>query len=621
MSGPGPGGSGGDRSSRLDWLLDEARRRGLWQVAGLYAVATWFLVQFGVTVVEALGLGGWVVRTLLGMTMAGLPVALAVAWILGSRSGATDRAPDEAAAGADFGPVQKALLVFFVLAGVGLWAWRRTLPPEPVGTAGARGGAAATVAAGRDAETPPPSGSLRDVAVLPFQVLGGDSTEVYLAHGVAEEIRNRLARVPELRVVSRTSSHRYGEPGLAARRVAGELGVRTLLEGGVRRSGDRLRVTVQLVDAAEDVTLWSERYDRPPEDLFAVEDAIARAVARALRVRLGTADGPVSSRVPIAVEAHDLYLLGLHHWNRRTGEELGKALAFFERAVELEPDYADAHAGVARTWVLLPLYAGLRPEEAMPRALAAAERALALDTAASAPHATIGLVKTTFEHDWEGAEASFRRALALNASDATTHQWYGLMLDAVGRHEEAAGHVSQARSLDPLSLIIRETEGIHRLVAGDLETATRLFEEAVASAPDFLFGLRFLSQAYLLAGRVEDAREAVGRRARAGGTDARPLLTLLGAIAGEETPPAAGPALRRAVGTGSLTRYEAAQWAALAGRREEALGWLERAYARRDYLLFLVAVDPTLATLGEEARFRAVTRRMGLVPSKAEERG
>lgn len=606
----------GDGGSRLDGLLDEARRRGLWQVAGVYAVATWFLIQFGVTVAETLRLTEWMVRTLIGMTLAGLPVALALAWIL--------RAPEEegpalagkggGASGASqgFGPFQKALIVVCLLAGVGLWAWRRTLPPGPVEISGDRGTATAVAAADRPPEPPPPSASLRELAVLPFAVAGGDTSERYFAEGVSEEIRNRLARIPELRVVSRTSSHRYAGTQAPARRVAGELGVRALLEGSVQRSGRRLRVTVQLVDGAEDVTLWSDRFDRVLDDIFSVEDEIARAVARALRVELTAAGRDATPPERVDVEAHDLYLLGLHHWNRRTAPGLRRALAFFEDAVRLDPRYAPAHAGLASTYVLLPIYTGEPPEETMPRAREAAARALSLDSAMAASHATLGLVRTSYEFDWSGAEASFARALAANPSDATAHQWYGLMLDAVGRHDEALLHHEQARALDPFSLIIRESLGIHHLVTEKYPEAVEHLTRSLEMSPDFPLGLRFLAEVRLLTGRFPEAAEAVRRRAELTGVDPEPLLTALRGVAREADRGTSIRALRRAVDGGAVSRFEAAQWAALMELRGEALTWVEAAYRAREPLFFLVAVDPALAGLREEPRFRAVLRAMGL---------
>lgn len=597
--------------SGLDWLLEEAERRGLWPVAGIYAVVTWFLIQFGVTIVEALRLPGWVVRTLIGMTLAGLPVALALAWIFnepgrGEGEEAPERAPRRGGPLEGFGPVQKSLIVFFLLAGVGLWAWRRTVPPQPV-DGGERPAAAILLE-----DPPPPAESLRRIAVLPFSVLGGDSADIYFAHGMSEQVRNRLARVPELRVVSRTSSARFAGAGVPARRVAGHLRARSLLEGAVQRTGDRLRVTVQLVDAAEDVTLWSESYDRELGDLFAVEEEIARSVARELKVKLGGDPGPAADGETVTLEAHDLYLLGLHHWNRRTGPEMRKALSFFRRAADSEPGYAEAYAGIAATYVLFPLYTDEPPEEAMPRAREAALRALELDSALAGPHATLGFIRTTYEYDWEEAEASFRRAIDLNPSHATAHQWYGLMLDAVGRHDEGRAHVEQAFELDPLSLIIRETVGIHHLLVGDYGPAVNHLERALEMEPDFPLGLRFLSEAHLLAGRHAEAREAVRRRAELIGADAARLLRAVGGVTGDVEPGRAIRALRGAVRAGEITRYEAAGWAAQMGRPEEALGWLEDAYERRDYLLFFMGVDPALAAIRDEPRYRAVAREMGL---------
>lgn len=215
-------------------------------------------------------------------------------------------------------------------------------------------------------------------------------------------------------------------------------------------------------------------------------------------------------------------------------------------------------------------------------------------------------------HDWAGAEAAFRRALAVNPSHATAHQWYGLMLDAVGRHPEGLDAIEHAHDLDPLSLIIRESLGIHYLMVGDYTEATEHLTRALEMSPDFPLGLRFLSEAYLLTDRHEEAAEAVRRRAELIGADPAPLLRALAGVAGDVPAAEAVRALEAAVEAGSVTRFEAAQWAALMGRSGEALEWLEEAYRRRDYLLFLVGTDPALESLRSEPRFREVTEVMGL---------
>lgn len=616
----------------LDRLFWEIRRRRLIPAAGVYAVASWFLVQMVATVAPHLNLPEWTVRTTLALTVVGLPVVLGLAWIFGYRTeappasapGATPSgapvpgtpAGERSAAARDRATPSAsptapgtrrsdyALVVLLAMAGVGLWAYRNFV----VERAGTLAGLAGRDAPARVEASP------RSVAVLPFATLGEDPESDYFSQGIGEEIRNALAAVPGLRVTSRTSSARYAGAGEGLRRIAAELGVGSVLEGAVQRRGDRVRVTVQLVDARSDHQIWAKTYDREltVENLFAVEEEIARSVAAALEVRLA-GEGRLVPAEPVSLEAHDLYLLGLHHWNRRTGPELWKAVGLLRRAVEGEPGYALAHAGLANCYVLLPLYAGVPPDSAMPLAKRAAERALALDEGLAEAHGALAFARTVYDWDWEGAEAGFRRALELRPSYATAHEWYGLLLDAVGRHEEAGEHVERALELDPHSLIINEVLGLHHLFTGSLEAAVEQLERTLELQPDFPLGLIYLAEAYLLTGRHEEARRTLGRWAELTGADAD--------AAGEVVDGIADPGLRgRALGAleeleeaGAISPFRLAQLSALLGAREEALDRLLRAHEGRDFLTFLVAADPALAGLREEPEFREILGAMGLV--------
>lgn len=607
----------------LDRLFWEIRRRRLIPAAGVYAVACWFLVQIVATAASHLGLPDWTVRTTLALTVVGLPVVLGLAWIFGYRTEAPASPPDAempagptpggasareaagrarpAAAGARRG--EYALIVVLALAGAGLWAYRNFATDRPGPLARLVGGEApARVEA-----------SPRSVAVLPFESPGGDPEGEYFAHGVGEEIRNALSAVPGLRVTSRTSSARYAGAGGQLPRIAAELGVGSVLEGAVRRSGDRVRVTVQLVDAREDRQIWSKTYDRAltVENLFAVEEEIARSVAAALEVRLTGEDRLVPGE-PVSLEAHDLYLLGLHHWNRRTGPELRRAIGFFRRAIEGEPGYALAHAGLANSYVLLPLYAGVPPDSAMPLAKRAARRALGLDERLAEAHAALAFARTVHDWDWEAAEEGFRRALELRPSYATAHEWYGLLLDATGRHEEAGRHVRRALELDPHSLIINEVLGLHHLFGGRLEAAVEQLERTLEIQPEFPLGLMYLAEAYLLAERYGEARRTLRRWAGLTGADPEEAAAVVDGIADPARRDRALAALAELEEAGALAPFRLAQLSALLGAREAALARLGRAHRERDFLVFLAAADPGLAGLGEEPEFREILRAMRL---------
>lgn len=630
----------------LDWLFHEVQRRGLIQAAGVYAVICWFLVQLLATVAQNLELSDVVVRFGIALTFAGLPLVLGAAWLVGGAAeaepqdtggqrpaapthvgppgggpGRSSAAPDPASAGSAHAERRAGLaaarlpkLKMVVVAILGffggvLWAQRHYGLAFP----------------GRGAEMALPADvPARSVAVLPFATVGGDPEDEYFSQGVSEEIRSALARVPELRIASRTSSLQYAEGGQGLREIGAALRVRSVLEGSVQRADERLRVTVRLVDVGSDRQVWAETFDRrlDLESIFAVEAEIARAVVRALAVELTADRGAISvSRPPVSLEAHDLYLLGLHRWNRRTGEELQRAAEFFRSAIERDPEYALAHAGLANTYVLLPLYAGVPMAEAMPEARATAERALALDSTLAEAHAALAFVQMAYDWDWEGAEARFKRAIELSPSYATAHQWYGVFLDATGRTAEGREHHLQALELDPLSLISNELLGIHYIFVPDYERALQQLRRALELQSDFPLGLHFLAVASLLAGRYDEGEEALRRWSELTRTPAQPWSAVVRGVRDAGQRDGAVRALEILDREGALqlgTRgaggspYFLAEYYALAGAGEEALAALERGFRVVDFLMFIVKADPTFVPLRDQPRFISILERMGL---------
>lgn len=491
------------------------------------------------------------------------------------------------------------LLVALLLVGASVWAYRTLEGPD-----------------GRLADTPAPDASPTSVAVLPFATVGGRTEEEYFSQGLSDEIRAALTRVPGLEVASRTSSHALAGSGRSAGEIAGELGVATLLEGTVQRAEDRVRVTVALVDAGSDTQLWSETFDRSLdlESLFEVEVEIARAVAEALKGELA-GDAVFARTAPTSLEAHDLYLLGLYQWNRRTGPAMVRAAELFRAAASLDPGYAPAFAGLANATLLLPLYAGVPAQRAMPEARGAARAALALDSTLAEAHAALGLVQTAYDWDWAGAEASFRRALELNPRYATAYQWHGLMLDAVGRHEDAGVHHERALALDPLSVIINVSYGNHLIFTGRYDEAIDQLRATLELQLDLPLALQFLAEAYLLAGRSADAEATLRRWARAMEVAEEPWARVARGVAAARGSGPGSDAVR-AVGelteAGLLSPYWRAQLLALAGAEEEMAAALRQGLEERDFLMFFVPADPAFAPFGDGEAFRGVLSRMGV---------
>ncbi|UCF78171.1 MAG: protein kinase, partial [Candidatus Eiseniibacteriota bacterium] len=276
------------------------------------------------------------------------------------------------------------------------------------------------------------------VAVLPFANLSADSEQDYFCDGMAEEVTNALSHVEDLRVVARTSSFAFKGRDEDVRAIGRKLNVSTVLEGSVRKAGNRLRITVQLVNVADGYHIWSERYDRDVGDVFTVQDEISLAIVENLKLTLlGNQKKKVLKRHTEDLEAYNLYLKGRWFWSKRTEDGLRKAIEFFEMAIKADPQYALAYSGLADSWNDLPTYGTSSPRETYPKAKKAALRALELDDALAEAHASLGLIKSEYELDWRGAETELRRSIALNPAYAPAHHWYSLLLCQMTRFGEA----------------------------------------------------------------------------------------------------------------------------------------------------------------------------------------
>ncbi len=295
----------------------------------------------------------------------------------------------------------------------------------------------------------------KSVAVLPFDNFSAEKDTDYLSDGLTEEITTALSRIPGLKVAARNSAFTFKGRKEDARKVGATLGVATLLEGSLRKAGKQMRVTAQLVNVADGYHLWSETYDRSVDDILAVQDEIARKIAERLQLEISGAGGAAAARPKAPnVEAYALYLQGLHFWNKRTKEDLERAAQLFNQAIDKDAAYAAAHAGLALCYVVLPDYAQRPTSEYFPFARAAAGKALELDPNSADAHAALGLAKS-YGYDYDGAEEEFKRALKLNPNHATAHHWYGVQLREIGRMDEAYTELRRAEELDPLSPIIK----------------------------------------------------------------------------------------------------------------------------------------------------------------------
>jgi TolB-like protein len=352
----------------------------------------------------------------------------------------------------------------------------------------------------------PPPGKIM-MAVLPFQNLGGDPDQEYFSDGLTEEMISRLGNLqPErLGLIARTSSMRYKDTAKPLDQVARELGVAYLIEGSVRRAAGRLRITAKLIQASDQTQLWADNFERPVEDVFAVQSEVADKVAASLAVKLLDERRAALARpTTINAEAHEAYLRGRYYWEKRSREGLEKAVASFQRAVDLDPDYALAYAGLADSYIVMPWFASIPARETLPLARAAATKALDIDERLADAHASMGYI-LTLEWDWATASSEYKRALALNPGHAGVRHWYGNYLDTIGWADEAIAELTRAVELDPLSPIIIRDLGAAYYHARRYKEAIIQYRKALELAPEFAPAHGFLGTVYSALGDHEQA--------------------------------------------------------------------------------------------------------------------
>ena len=310
--------------------------------------------------------------------------------------------------------------------------------------------------------------------MLPFDNLSRDPDNAYFAEGVQDEILTRLAKVADLKVISRTSTQKYKSAPDNLRDIAKQLGVSNILEGSVQRAADQVRVTVQLINATNDAHLWAETYDRKLTDIFTVESEIAKTIADTLRAKLTGSEERMMSKKPTAnPEAYEFYLKGRFFWNKRTGVDLRKAIDYFNQAVAKDPSYALAYAGLADAYVLLSGFGAASPKDSLPEAKAAAEKGLDLDGTLGEAHASLAQALLAYDFNFARANREFRRAIELNPNYATAHHWYGeSVLTPLGQFEDGVAELKRALQLDPLSVIINAD-------VGTVLTSARRYDEAI----------------------------------------------------------------------------------------------------------------------------------------------
>lgn len=453
-------------------------------------------------------------------------------------------------------------------------------------------------------------GVVASVAVLPLVDMSAENDLAYLADGIAEEILNMLADIPGLRVPARTSSFHFRGRNEPVREIAAALGVDHLLEGSLRRDGNIIRVTAQLIDATEDRHIWSQTFDSEFGNVFAMQEEIARAVAGVLRVRLASGGVGAPPRAEVAPAAHDLYLRGLFHWNRRSAPDLLLALRFFDEATQIDPAFARAWAGLALVYAVIPI--GFTPPipmaESRSRMEHAAERALALEPTLAEVHAARGLAYH-FAWRWQDAEREFLRAIELNPHDATAHQWYAEHLAKVGRGDAAQRAIRRALELDPLSLVIRNDLGLVLVLDRQPGAARAAWEAVLRMDPNFSIPHYFLHRLALGEGRLEEA-EAWGRRwaELTNVAPAHEIVTLTRAVGTPALRPQAMAILDAWSRGGNPRWHDIAFYLTQLGETDAAVDVLEAGLEAGAPMMAQIGHSPWLDPLRESPRFQRLVQ-------------
>jgi eukaryotic-like serine/threonine-protein kinase len=451
------------------------------------------------------------------------------------------------------------------------------------------------------------------IAVVPFANLNRDPDNDYFADGLAEEITYRLAQIPSLRVTARTSAAalRKEEDML---RTAGRLGIGFVLDGSVRRQGPRMRVSVQLVKTADGFQLWSERYDRDVTDIFAVQDEIAASITEVLKAHLGRSHVlPAAKHRPDSIGTYQLYLKGRHHWNRRSWESLRKGIESFHEAIVRDPFYTLAYVGMADSYNLLGYYAERRPRDTYPKAKAAAQQALRLDDTVADAHASLGYSKLFFDWDWDGAEHEFRRAIELDPSYSSAHQWRAWYLFAMNRLDEAVTELKKAQEMDPLSAIINDHLSLSMVLTGRVDEAIELIHQILEMDPAFALSYRRLGLAFYTVGRVEEAIAAMERAVElsGGSVGVGPLGFLYGRVGRQKEALEILARLRRTAGERYVSPLDMALVYGGMVSLDDTFRELERACEDRTSDLVLYHHYQWPAEVRADPRYGAISRQIG----------
>jgi len=586
------------------WFAEFKQRRVFRALVG-YGVFSFGALQVVEPIMHALNLPEWVLAGCVVALGLGFPMTLVLAWVFDVNDGRIERTEQH--------PTTRRLAPLIALGvllgapGVAWYWWKHHLPKSANETPAS----VQTLPTAVDAVPPAAPTVVPSIAVLPFVDLSPGKDQEYFSDGIAEEILNALAQIEGLHVAGRTSSFSFKGKNEDLREVGKALGVGVVLEGSVRKAGSRLRITAQAITAADGFHIWSQTYDRELNDIFAVQDEIARAVAAVIQVKLLPGKSPVpSGRRTASDAAYEEFLVGRQFYNRHDGEGYRRAVEAFERSLKLDPLYAPAHAGLGMALAfLVNTQIGAEEEriDGQRRAGAEIERAVAL--APELPEARVarGAYRLTPNHDWEGAREDLEKALAAAPADADALIWLGQLDATLGKLPDAIALTHRAIALDPLNPLSRDYLGRYLTASGDLAGARESFAEVLKLAPDNVWVPRELGFALLL-GKAPEAALALCKTQQG-------WLRFLGEALAEHDLGhirEANDALHSLLALRAPPAYQVAEVYAWWGDRAQAFSWMDRALRGEDAGMRYIKYDPMLRDLRSDPRYTALLQRMKL---------
>ena len=459
------------------------------------------------------------------------------------------------------------------------------------------------------------SGQINSIAVLPFENRSGSADTDYLSDGLADSLIYRLSQLPNLKVSPTSSVMRYKGAAGDTAKVASELGVDAVMTGRLSQIGESLNISVQLIDVKGGKVLWAEQYDRKMADLLATQREIATTIAQKLELKLaGNETKGITKKYTDNNEAYQAYLKGRTYWNRRTAENLKKAIAEFKSATELDPNFALAYAGLADCYAITPEYAGTPSSESLPQAKAFAERAIAIDDQLGEPHATLGIVYVQL-WQWAEAEREYKQALEISPNYATAYHWYSILLKNLGRYDDAAKIITRGAELDPLSPSIQANISMMYQLQNKHDESIKNSLKIVELNPNYGRGYEYLGLSYLKVGRKEEAISTMEKAVELTNRQ-NIVLSELGYVyaqVGKRTEAmAVAKELEDKFARHAATGHDVAAVYSGLGEKDKAFEWLEKSFQTRDSQLNTFRWEMQFESLADDPRFKDLLRRMNL---------